>query len=140
MTYKTHYITTDLELAASQDLTPLADVLAQRGFITYNIVQHEDNSWSARFRTEEGFEEPDQNIAAILTIIEALDEVSRSLWERCILREFDIGYECGDEPKTFVQHLTTETLSRIARAGVAVRITLYPTSSDDDPGSCIITP
>jgi hypothetical protein len=117
MKRETHYLNTDLELVAPCDLAPLADALVHRGFVALHVSdsQYEDGSWHAAFETEEQFQEPDQTIAAMLTAIEALDEPSRSLWEACTIREFDIGYDCGDEPGRFIQQIKTATIARIAQ-------------------------
>lgn len=127
MKHQIHYGTTDLALEAPHELTPLADALVQRGLLMYyKVWQHKGGLWRARFTTEEGLEEPDQSISAMVTAIESLDEPVGSLWAACTLREFDIAYECGDEPVEFSQQLSTATLSRIVSIGAAVRITLYP--------------
>ncbi len=124
---ETHYLNTDLDLVAPHDLASLADALAHRGLFTFHVLQHKgQSSWSARFETEKPFREPDQNIAAMLTAIEALDGPSRNLWESCTIREFNIGYDCGDKPWAFNQQISAATLSRIAAAGAAIVITLYP--------------
>jgi hypothetical protein len=133
MKLKTHYLNTDLDLQAQLDLAPLADSLSHRGFYVFHILQHEDGSWSARFETEERFEDPESNIAAMLTAIESLEEPARSLWTACTIREFDIGYDCGQEPEAFRQHLTATTLTRIAQVGGSVVITLYPAIPDPGP-------
>lgn len=133
MKLKTHYLNTDLDLHALLDLAPLADALSQRGLYVFHVLEHEDGFWSARFETEEGFEDPEHNIAAMLTAIESLDGPAKSLWAACTLREFDIGYDCGQEPAAFRQHLSAATLSRIAQAGGAVVITLYPAMPNPGP-------
>ena len=126
MTRETHYLNTDLDITAPHDLTPLADALAQRGLYPLHVLQQRDGSWSSRFETEEGFREPDSNIAAMLTAIESLEEPARSLWANCTLREFDMGYDCGEAPNAYRQPLTATTIARIAAVGASVVITLYP--------------
>ena len=74
----------------------------------------------------DSFEEPDANIAKMLNAIESLTHRQRVIWSRCNLREFNIGYDCGDEPWSFNQGLSNETLGRIAVARATVRWTLYP--------------
>lgn len=69
----------------------------------------------------------------MLMAIDALDEPSRQLWAGCTCREFDIGYQCGDEPKVFSQHLSTTILARIAEVGARVVLTFY--SVEQHPGS-----
>ena len=42
------------------------------------------------------------------------------------LREFNIGYDCGEEPWAFNQGLSAETLRRVAAVKASLRWTLYP--------------
>lgn len=101
---ETRYLNTDLVLVAPRDLASLADALVRQGLLTLHVFQEESSGLcSARFETEEPYLEPDQNIAAILTVIETLDETSQEIWHACTLREFEIGYDCGDKPWAFNQ-------------------------------------
>lgn len=126
MKHEIRYLTTDLDLRAPLDLAPLSDALAQRGLLAYHGGPWQDGSWSAQFGAAHGFPEPDQDIAATLTAIEALDEPSRSLWAACTSRDFNIGYDCGDEPWAFNQQLSAATLARIGQVGAGIIITIYP--------------
>jgi hypothetical protein len=79
--------------------------------------------------------EPEQNIAALVTIAESLGETDRSVWQRCSLREFNIGYNCGVEPWAFNQGLSCDLLGRMAAVSASLRITLYPDREDGTPKS-----
>jgi hypothetical protein len=67
----------------------------------------------------------------MLDAIEAIDEPAKELWRACTKREFNIGYDCGDEPWAFNNGLSNRTLDRIARLGASLRITLYPPARSD---------
>ncbi len=114
MKHEIRYITTDLELWALVDLAPLANELVQRGLLPHYVGPWQNGSWSARFAMSESFPEPDSGIAAMLTAIEALNEPARSLWAVCTSRNFNIGYDCGNEPWAFNQQLLPTTLARLA--------------------------
>lgn len=118
-------MSTDLDLEAPFDLTLLVHTLAHQGLILSHVHQWKNGSWTARLTPPEWFEEADQGIAATLKAVESLDEPSRSLWAACTLRQFDIGYECGQEPHQFIGILTAATLSRMAAAVTSIMITLY---------------
>jgi hypothetical protein len=121
-----HYLNTDLDLIAKRDPTSLAKALAGRGVPALSLYQEEDGRWRARFETDGVFPNPDANIAALLTAIEGLSPQALSAWSSCTVREFNIGYDCGDEPWAFNNSITTETLARIAAVGASLRITIYP--------------
>jgi hypothetical protein len=130
--YETHYLNTDLDLVAPCDLEPLVVALTAGGVPPLSVYQREDGCWAATLETEETFRQPEPNIAALLTAIESLGPEARAVWAACNTREFNLGYDCGDEPWAFTDQLTTETLARIASLGASLRLTLYPVRG---PGS-----
>jgi hypothetical protein len=123
----THYVTTDLNLYSAEDLTALAAGLEIRGFAIARPMTRFDREWFCGFalRSEERYDEPEPQIAAMLAAVEGLDPPLRSAWAGCSLRLFDIGYDCGREPFYFRQELSTETLARLAAVGATLRVTLY---------------
>jgi len=123
---KTHYLNTDLDLVAGQSLQALADALETRGVSPLHVALRDDQQWYSILETVEQFTQPEPNIVALLTAIEALDPQSRIQWAACAIREFNIGYDCGDEPWAFNHGLTAATLARMAALGISLRITLYP--------------
>jgi hypothetical protein len=125
------YATTDLNIWATNDLTPIADQLVHLGLFTYYVGPGQDSSWFARLACAESFPDPDSSIAVMLTAIEALDEPARMLWSACTSRDFDIGYYCGDSPWAFNQQLLPSTIARIAAASAGIVITIYPVIETD---------
>jgi hypothetical protein len=125
------YINTDLDLAAPYDLTPLVTVLEAGGIFPIHQTQQEDGEWSATLETSAtlekvlDFNEPEATIVAMLDVIESLGISARGLWDRCSLREFNIGYDCGDEPFAVHNGLSHTTLLRVTSVGAGLRITLY---------------
>jgi hypothetical protein len=126
---ETHYLNTDLDLVAEHNLAALAAALDLCGVFPLHVDQRDDTMWYATLETEEQFTQPEPNITALLSAIESLDGQARELWSACTSREFNIGYDCGDEPWAFNHQLTPATLARIAALGVSLRITLYPTAT-----------
>jgi hypothetical protein len=120
------YRNTDLDLASAEDLTALAAAFEAGGVPPLHVTRGEDEQWYACFETDEQYNEPEPNIAAMLDVVEALAPPLRSAWAACSLREFNIGYDCGLEPWAFNQGLSAEILGRIAAAGASLRVTLYP--------------
>ena len=127
------YLNTDLDLIAPFDLDSLAQALAPLGVFALHVSAGEDLTWYACFECEEGFSYPEPNIASSLTAVESLDPESRRIWNACTKREFNIGYDCGDEPWAFNNEITVGTMSRMAALNISLRITLYsaePPQSD----------
>ena len=121
----TSYITTDLDLFAPYDLTPLAEVLEGLGFWAMQTGQRDEGDWSARLGQVIDNADPEATISAMLEAIETLHGEAKALWSGCSLREFDLGFDCGASPFCFHSGLTHATLSRVASVGAGLRITLY---------------
>ena len=128
---KTQYLNTDLDLASAQSLEALAGAYRSQGVPPLHVEQRDDGRWFATLETEEQFSEPEPNITAFLTVIEGFAGPMRDSWLACEVREFNIGYDCGDEPWAFNHGLTTATLARMAVLGISLRITLYPAEKTD---------
>lgn len=142
----TRYVATDLNLYSTGDLAALAAALEARGlYVGHRALWLDDSArervagpqWFWRFQAggEEPRSEPEPEIAAMLSAVEALDAPLRSAWAACTLRVFDIAYDCGLEPFAFRQGLSVELLARLAAAGGALRVTLYsdPETSPVEP-------
>jgi hypothetical protein len=113
-------------LVSPGDLHGLAADLQARGVRPLHVTRGADGLWYSLLETEEAYNEPESNISAMLAAIQSLEAESAGSWSECTLREFNIGYDCGDEPWAFNQGLKTDTLHRIAALGATIRITLYP--------------
>jgi len=59
-------------------------------------------------------------------LLENLSEESRRLWNGCHRKEFDIGFQAGNTPKTFHTQIQTETIKRCGELGATILITVYP--------------
>lgn len=121
-----HYLNTDLDLRSADDLTALAALFEACGLAEIHLRQEDDGSWFAIFEAGCCSAEPDQSITALLDVIEALAPEYRAMWSRCTVREFNLGYQCGDVPQPFTQRLSSEVVVRMAAVGASMRITLYP--------------
>ncbi len=120
------YLNTDLDLTSSDDLTALAAVFESRGVCPLHVTHGDDGLWYATFETQDQHTHPEPNIAAMVAVVESLDESHRSIWLGCTRREFNIGYDCGAEPWAFNQGLSCGLLGRMAVIGASLWFTLYP--------------
>ncbi len=120
------YLNTDLDLVSLDDLTVLAAIFDSRGVFPLHVGREEDGLCYARIETQDSHREPEQNIAAMVAVVESLEEPHRSVWRQCTTREFNLGYNCGADPWAFNQGLSTDLLGRIAGIDASLRITTYP--------------
>jgi hypothetical protein len=125
------YLNTDLDLASPIDLFALLSALEAAGLPPLHSARREDGRWHATCETAEQFSEPEQNIAAILAVIEALPYGPRAVWSACTRRELNVGFDCGAKPWAFNQALSSDLLRRIAAVGLSLRVTLYPPKPEE---------
>jgi hypothetical protein len=120
------YLNTDLDVTSEADLGGLARVLESRGLFALHVTRADDGLWRARFETEAQLLEPEASIAAMVAVVESLDDAHRAVWLACAQRAFDVGYECGAGPWAYGHGLSSGLLGRMAAVGASLRLTLYP--------------
>ncbi len=86
-----HYLNTDLDLSATQDLRPLAENFESEGVFLLHVEQSENGLWYATLETDEQYDDPESNITAMLSVIEKFDAPEQNIWHNLNLREFNIG-------------------------------------------------
>ena len=124
------YLNTDLDLVCDVDPAVLAAEFEARDLA---VSVHAGDEGLFYVMCEDCNDtEPEPNILRLLDAVDALTDASRELWNRCIKREFNVGYDCGDEPWSFNQGLSNDVLRRMADCGSTFRITLYPHRPDLD--------
>ena len=129
----TRYRNTDLVLTSSEDLTALAAIFESRGVVQLSLTRGDDRLWHASFETRGQHTEPEPNIAAMVAVAESLGDPHRSVWLGCTRREFNIGFDCGTAPWSFIQELSSVLLSRIAAIGASLALTLYAYRGPGNP-------
>lgn len=120
------YLNTDLDIASCENLADLAAHFVAKGLHALHVSKRQDESWYATFETDDTYDNPEGTIAAMLDVIESLPQPKYDIWSRSTRRDFNIGYDCGNEPWEFNQALSSELLSRLAKVGGSIRITIYP--------------
>ena len=124
------YLNTDLDLVCDVDPALLAAEFEAHD-LAVNVHAGDDGLFYVMCE-DNNDTEPEPNILRLLDAVDALTHASRELWNRCTKREFNVGYDCGDEPWSFNQGLSNHALRRMADCGSTFRITLYPHRPDSD--------
>jgi hypothetical protein len=125
------YLNTDLDLVAPIPLTDLVESLESRCVIPISVDQGKDGLWYSTLESAKWEQtEPESTVIEILTAIDSLSAEVLKVWNACTKREFNIGYECGDEPRSFTQRISNDTLRRMAECGSTLALTLYPFHPD----------
>ncbi len=132
------YLNTDLDLSCPRYLAPLAAALELRGVRALHVTKGDDGRWYSILEAEPigiAHDQAEPALVAMLDAIESLAGEAKEVWSECRVREFNIGYDCGDEPWAFNNGLSNWTLKRIAAAGATLRFTIYP-RRDETQGRC----
>ncbi|MEL6553858.1 MAG: hypothetical protein AAFQ63_10420 [Cyanobacteria bacterium J06621_11] len=129
MDIATEYLNTDFELKSKTSFDALHREL-ERGGSVLHYVSDEGGDWYLVFESATS-SNPDNHNAErdILSSISLLSQLSReakSELATCYLREFNIGFSCGDT-WAYSRSLTASTVQAIAEANCSISVTLYPT-------------
>ncbi|HVJ82352.1 MAG TPA: hypothetical protein VNC50_14885 [Planctomycetia bacterium] len=138
---QTRYVNTDLVLESAAALEEVAAAFEAAGLWKMAIVPGDDGIWHASFESEAHYTDPEAHFAALLSAIESLPPELRTVWDGCRRREFNLDFECGDEPFAFIQNLSPELLPRLAAARASLSITLYALNHPNfgNPGHSMIS-
>ncbi len=120
---RTRYITTDLDIEGLADLSLIVEEFGEE------VVPHFCGIVGEAFRASFGIascgsESGDINFYC--TLIDSLSDDARELIETCTKIDFNLGYEAGNQPKSWRSILPNEDLERIASVGGDVVVTIYP--------------
>ena len=126
---KFQYLNTDLVSHCSLD-DLCAEITARN--LCGHVTHGEDGIWYAIFE-DFNADEPEPNIKNLLDALDQLSPATAQILRQCTKIEFNIGYDCGEEPWSFNQGLSNETLRRVVEYGASLRVSLYPYISPDDP-------
>jgi hypothetical protein len=127
------FLNLDLELRSAEDLAPLASYFEQHAIVLYSG------------KTDRGFQltvepligghtniGPDACTEELLSTISDLPEQLAILFHTCHTRVFDFGFDSSVEWEPRSVDLTSAQLADVARAGISIRITVYPYRADSD--------
>ena len=128
------YLNTDLDLVSTTELDAVVRALEAGGVYALHADRRDDGLWHATFETQRTYRAAEENVGAFLAVIEGIAPEVRAVWDGCRVREFNVGYDSGDEPWAFNQGLCARTLGRMAAAGAGLRVTIYPPDPVEDGG------
>ena len=120
------FLNIDLDIEARVDLSPIIEEFGTRvSVMRYDKI---DDIYIASFETR--FSEENEIIEEYIALINGLSPATRTIWDNCLRREFDIGYDSGDIPNNFRSVLSPKSIELIARVGGSIAISIYPPSSE----------
>ena len=123
------YLNVDLEIENHQDLQPLVYAFGEDVIMMYCGLGH-----SHFMASVEASITADANtiIDHLCDLVDNLQGYPKELWNSSFRKVFDIGYESGLEPRSYASEIDALTISRVAKIGASIRITINPPYIDDD--------
>ncbi|WP_315723138.1 MULTISPECIES: hypothetical protein [unclassified Bradyrhizobium] len=128
-----HFLNLDLVLTSRADLTPLITHLDQSIYVLHH-QEHEQQFLLVLEINDAGSRHPTACTEQFLTVIEALPEPAKALWDSCTSRTFSYGFEGGRDFPALDVTIPADLLLRIAGLGADVGITVYPCQIGDEDG------
>ncbi len=119
------YINTDLDIESAGALSRIIEEFGEEVFVLHHGAAKGYNR--ASFEISGPGECADDTIGRFCHLVEQLSEDARQLWDACVSRTFDIGYDSGDSANRHQSALRPQTIRRAADIGAGITITIYPT-------------
>ena len=127
------YLNTDLDIESKSDLSRIVEEFGDDVIVLHH---GEIRGYQrASFEIAGNSTDADAVMNSFCTLVEELPKEVREIWDGCVSRVFDIGYESGTSPQNFRSEIRASTIERIARIGASIAITIYPETGDFAPGA-----
>ena len=127
---KITYLNTDLDIESKSDLSRIVEEFGEDVIVLHHEERRGYQHASFEICVSSAGPDADGVINSFCRLVEELPKEVRQIWDGCVSRVFDIGYESGSSPQNFRSEIRASTLQRVAQIGASVVITIYPESGD----------
>jgi hypothetical protein len=129
---KTHYVTVDLDVWSRGRLDTFAQAVGRQAGLHY--VGPEGGVYGAHFGVRlHPDEDASRAILALAAVIRSLPPAPRRLWDRAYRREFNIGIQAADQPRSFELFIAPRALRAVVALNATVAMTVYAPERNGDP-------
>lgn len=130
---ESEYANTDFDLKSKTSFDTLHQELSLQCCVLH-YTKGDDGDFHASFESDQDGESNQAGAERdIFLIVDAINELSTSAKQEldaCYLREFSIGFRCGDT-WAFVHSLSHTVMAAISDSGCSLSLTLYPMRQPD---------
>ena len=127
------YLNTDLDIESKSDISPIVEEFGEDVIVLHHGERKGYQHASFEISGSSFDADADGVISSFCTLVEELPKEVREIWDGCVLRVFDIGYESGSSPQNLRSEIRPSTILRVAKIGASIAITIYPESGDFPP-------
>ena len=121
---KTEFLNIDLDLESAEDISPIIAEFSDSVIILNREKENNIYKVSLELSGIEG--DPEYLFKQYISLINGLSSQAKKLWFGCTKREFDLGFECGYEPREIQNKLSSNILSSLSNLDASIVITVYP--------------
>jgi len=122
----THFLNVDLEIAGRvSQIGVLVKALNERLISLHELVERGRVRAHFESLSPRSSRTPALTLRTLLDVIEALPVAARHAWKLARVRDFNIGIQAGRLPHFEEYAVESETLTRVARLGGRVVVTVY---------------
>ena len=130
---ESEYANTDFDLKSASSFDTLHEELSSRCLVLH-YGQGDDGDFRACFESDHDGESKEsgaeRDIMLMVNAIRSLSDTATAELNACHLREFNIGFHCGDT-WAFVHSVPHRVMSAASDVGCSLAVTLYPARHPD---------
>ena len=132
-TIESGYANTDFDLKSELSFDTLHDELSSQCLVLH-YDRGSDGHYHASYESDHDGESNEAgaecDILLIVGALNSLSDAAKAQLDCCYLREFNIGFECGDT-WGYVHSVSHDAIVSAANAGCSLAVTLYPMRHPD---------
>ena len=121
------FLNIDLDIESKDDISLIIKEFGER--VTVHKHQNHNSLFCASLST--GYMSENEIIEEYLALVTSLSQKARKVWDACLKREFDFGYESGEYPNNFHSKISSKSLEAIVKMGGSMVVTIYPLSVEN---------
>ena len=130
---ETNYVNTDFDLKSTKSFEELHAELSAHCLVLHYTCG-EDGVYTASYESDHDdsaeLTGAERDISLMLSAVNSLSEPARHQLGCCHVREFNIGFDCGDT-WAFSYSLNRLTIDAVNEASCTIAVTLYPMRHPD---------
>jgi len=119
----TQFLNIDLDLESEDDLTIIVDEFGDNVIVLSNEKNFGLHKLSFELAGEIGNSE--YLLTQYFSLICSLSSKAREIWDRCLKREFDLGFECGHGPIDIQEKISNSLIIELSELNVSITVTVY---------------
>ena len=127
----TRYITVDVVLKTNDECDALMKTFADRDDSVDKCEWNKQHKWHVCISLMP-HDDAESCIYQFCKDLESFPQDARDEWDRAATKEFFIGYDIGDQPHCYAEHLSSKVIQLVASLGGGIGLALYPARNEEE--------